>query len=353
MKYYLSLCCIIKDERNLEEFIIYHHVVGVEHFYIYDNESSLPIKERLNSYFYKKICTIIDYPGKKKQLDAYNDCIKKVKDETVWLIVCDGDEYIVPKKKNYWSVRDFLNEYEYAHAIGINWVLFGTSFYETKQDGYIIDKYRYCSGQNKHIKTICKPLYTICFKGAHDACLLNPNKYIDAKGNIINGAFNENYTIDVIQINHYHFKSAEEIIEKYNRGNADSNLKIYVPENPHEFDNDIKIDFIADKYLDSVKSIHKITGVNWKIYKALNPDLEKLLEDNEIEYNEHIIYHANEQKRHLHITDKYPDFKKDYYRMNYDDLIELDDLNLELHYIKIGSLQNRICNRNIYLFNYI
>ena len=38
MKYFLSLCCIIKDEKYLEEFIIYHHIVGVEHFYIYDNE---------------------------------------------------------------------------------------------------------------------------------------------------------------------------------------------------------------------------------------------------------------------------------------------------------------------------
>ena len=31
-KYYLSLCCIIKDERYLEEFIVYYNVLGVEHF---------------------------------------------------------------------------------------------------------------------------------------------------------------------------------------------------------------------------------------------------------------------------------------------------------------------------------
>jgi hypothetical protein len=30
--YSLSLCCIIKDERYLEEFIIYYTLLGVEHF---------------------------------------------------------------------------------------------------------------------------------------------------------------------------------------------------------------------------------------------------------------------------------------------------------------------------------
>ena len=41
MKYFLSVCCIIKNERYLEEFIIYHHIIGVEHFYIYDNKLKL------------------------------------------------------------------------------------------------------------------------------------------------------------------------------------------------------------------------------------------------------------------------------------------------------------------------
>ena len=58
MKYKLSLLCIIKNEDYLEEFIIYHRMLGVEHFYIYDNESSFPVSERLNHYYY--LCTAID-----------------------------------------------------------------------------------------------------------------------------------------------------------------------------------------------------------------------------------------------------------------------------------------------------
>jgi hypothetical protein len=257
MKYYLSLCCIIKDERNLEEFIIFHNIVGVEHFYIYDNNSSHPIRDRLNLPYFRNICTIIDFPGKCKQIEAYNDCINKTKNETNWLIICDGDEYIVPKKENYWSIRDFLNEYEHAHAIGINWVLFGTSFHDNKKEGYLMDNYRYSGEQNFHIKTICKPLYTLSVAGPHNVNVIDPTKYIDAKNNILNGPFNENYTIDIIQMNHYHSKSVEELHEKYHRGNADSELKIGIPENPHNEDNNILNNYAADKYLEHIKGFFK------------------------------------------------------------------------------------------------
>ena len=176
MKYFLSLCCIIKDEKYLEEFIIYHHIVGVEHFYIYDNESSFSIKKRLDKPFFKKLCTIIDYPGKVKQIEAYRDCIIKTRKITDWLMIIDGDEYVVPKQ-NFWSIRDILTIHKEAHAIGINWVIFGTSFHKKKQNGFLIDKYRHCSNQqDKHIKTICKPRFVKYLGGPHNVELFNSKK---------------------------------------------------------------------------------------------------------------------------------------------------------------------------------
>ena len=184
-KYYLSLCCIIKDERYLEEFIVYYNILGVEHFYIYDNDSSYSISDRLNKPYFQKICTVINIKGQIQQLNAYNNCIQNFGKETKWLIVVDGDEYIVPKKD--WSMRDFLNKYEDAHAIGINWVMYGSSFYDKKQEGFLIDKYRYCSNtQNKHIKTVFQPKYVKNFTSdPHHLNIHNPSKYIDPKRNII------------------------------------------------------------------------------------------------------------------------------------------------------------------------
>lgn len=266
MKYYLSLCCIIKNEKYLEQFITYYHILGVEHFYIYDNDSSPRISDRLNNNYFKNLCTIIPFSGKMKQLPAYNDCINRTKDETKWLIVVDGDEYIYPKQD--FSLRDFISKYDNYHAVGINWVFFGSSFHEKSQDGILIDKFRHCDKkQNQHIKTICQPKFTLNFKDPHCVNLQNPSKYIDPNYNIITGPFNKNNTISKIQINHYHLKSREDAIIKYNRGNADSlNCRINLPNDAvfHQLNNDIIDNGICDKYLEHLNGY--IQNNNIRLY---------------------------------------------------------------------------------------
>jgi len=224
--YFLSLCAIIKDEFNLEKFILYHYIQGVEHFFIYDNESSYPISERLNNYLFTQICTIINFPGKPQQLNSYKHCLFNYGHKTKWLLFADGDEFICPKIHH--TIRDFLHNYDDAHAIGINWVFFGTSFHDKKQDGFIIDKYR-SDVQDQHIKTICKPEFTKDCNHPHYVDLYDPSKYIDSKRNIISGSFNINHNIDIIQINHYYTKSLEDSYQKENRGKTDCILNYNAP----------------------------------------------------------------------------------------------------------------------------
>ena len=342
MKYYISLCCIIKDERYLEEFILHHRIIGVEHFYIYDNDSTPPISDRLSNFYYSKLCTIIRYPGSVVQMNAYHDCLNNFGSETNWLIVCDGDEYILPKK--HFSLRDFLNEYEHAQAIGINWVFFGTSFHEYKQDGFLTDKYRYCSKtQDKHIKTICKPIYTIKFDNPHSVTVRDPSKYIDCHNNIISGPWNYNINNDIIQINHYFGRSIEENIEKHYRGHPDSTTNRYnPPQDLNSHNNDVICNILVDKYLNHIIKENKITGVNWQIYRALNTDLQHITDMNQI--YEHVFNNANVENRYLHINDKYPHFNRNIYRKNYSCFNHLDDLTLELHYIYNGHSANDICH---------
>tara|TARA_B100000073_G_C23682635_1_gene553163 strand:+ start:551 stop:1339 length:789 start_codon:yes stop_codon:yes gene_type:complete len=249
MKYFLSLCCIIKDEDNIEEFITHHRILGVEHFYIYDNESKIPLKERLDKKYFKDICTIYDFPGKAKQLEAYNNCVNKVKNITKWLIIIDGDEFILPKK--CFSLRDFLKDYENYHGIGINWVMFGSSFHNEKQDGFLIDKYRYCEGsQNQHIKPIIKPNYVkLPITNMHYIETIDKTKNVDAHKRIINGPFNTNPTIDKIQINHYWGKSYQDMEEKIKRGRAPTTKKREMPKNYHSLNNKKKCNLIYDKYI--------------------------------------------------------------------------------------------------------
>ncbi len=345
---YVSLCCIIKNEIYLEEFIIYHHSIGVEHFYIYDNESDIPIKNRLNNFYFNRLCTIIDFPGKSQQMNAYNHCVKNYGNNTNWLIVIDGDEYIFPKDP-YFKIGDFLRNYEEYHAIGINWQIFGSNFHSKIQAGLCTDKYIRCeNNQNEHVKSIVKPKYVKLFDNPHYAILFDQSKFVDPKRNRLNNAFNNNYTIDVISIHHYVLKSYEEAIIKYNRGRADTGTKGSQPTTEYNHHNnkynEIENRELPNKYYKTMMRIHSIIHTNADIYKALNEDIKHLSTE---ECHDHIFNHALNENRNCHIVDKYPNFNRDLYRKNYRDLQNLNDTEIEVHYIRDGVRENRICNRLI------
>ena len=171
-------------------------------------------------------------------MPAYHHFLNNFRNETKWVCIVDGDEYILPKKHK--SIRDLLSNYENYHCIGINWVMFGSSFHDNIQDDFLIDKYRYCSkSQDKHIKNIVQPLYVIDFTNPHYINIKDKTKYVDLKYNIIDSPFNHTYTVDIAQINHYSMQSTEDRLMKYNRGNADSDLKIFLHDDHHELYNEI------------------------------------------------------------------------------------------------------------------
>ena len=50
MKYRLSACAIMKNEqKNVLEWVAYHHAIGVDHFYIYDNDANSGMDRFLTS----------------------------------------------------------------------------------------------------------------------------------------------------------------------------------------------------------------------------------------------------------------------------------------------------------------
>lgn len=257
MKYTLSIVLIAKDEENyLEEFLSYHHLLGVEHFYIYDNESATPIREVLKNY--SDICTFVEYPGTAAQFSAYTHFIKTYGSETKWAAFIDTDEFIVLRNHN--TLLDFIEEYKSSDAIGLNWVYFGDSYHETKPDGLVIDNFTLCQpGQNNHIKTIAKPSSIENFGNAHFITMKQGSIYTDVKRNRINGPFNDNEVIDVAQINHYFSKSKEECFKKYSRKRVDTGTIYEITEETLESWrnslNQREDSFIKEKYSAAVKEM--------------------------------------------------------------------------------------------------
>ena len=80
---------------------------------------------------------------------------------------------------------------------------------------------------------------------------------------------------------------------------------------------------------------------NWEIYKELNPDLGASGLNTKQQIENH--YHNNgiKEKRQFTILDRYPDFSILQYRKNYPDLAGLTDIQLTLHWMRHGIIEER------------
>ena len=126
-KYYLSICAIFKDESlSMKEWVEYHRLVGVDHIYLYNNNSTDDSCKILQPYINEGYVTLIDWPmAPPSQAQAYNDFKKKYIDETNWVAFIDLDEYICPKKA--FDIKDLLKDFESYPSLLVYWRMFGSS----------------------------------------------------------------------------------------------------------------------------------------------------------------------------------------------------------------------------------
>jgi len=68
MKYRISLCLIFKNEAPfLKEWLDYHLSIGIDHFYLYNNNSDDDYMDIVKPYVDKGIVTLIEWPEPNSQ----------------------------------------------------------------------------------------------------------------------------------------------------------------------------------------------------------------------------------------------------------------------------------------------
>ena len=223
-KYYLTVCAIAKNEgAYFVEWIEWHKKLGVEKFYIYDNESSDNTKEILTPYIESGLVDYVFLQGRKQQLPAYDDCIEKHRLDARWIAVIDLDEFIVPIKDK--TIPDFLKRLEDFSAVEINWLIYGSGGAKKKEAGSVMERFKHHSVPNhvlnKHVKSIVNPRCVFTFIGCHEAARIS-GYTVDSYGQQVTKCFQDRKPKqqDIIRINHYAVKSYEEFLGKRARGRA-------------------------------------------------------------------------------------------------------------------------------------
>lgn len=216
-QYYLSICAIFQDEElYLKEWIEFHHLLGVEHFYLYNNDSQDNYQNVLSPYISKGIVELIDWPSPEKgknwmpeQKKAYEHCLKKCEEVSAWLAIIDVDEFIVPVIAP--DLTSFLQAYDHRPEIGaikINWQLYGTAWVASlAKNQLLIESLMLKAPTNYHSSTV--PHNEVI------KCIVRPQAvkhYRIHEGDLKEGYFalpeggNKRFQkvqIDQIRINHY------------------------------------------------------------------------------------------------------------------------------------------------------
>lgn len=125
-KYNVTICAIFKDEAiSLKEWIDYHLIIGIEHFYLYNNFSKDNFDEILEPYIKRGIVTLYEWPINKGQIESYKNCFEINRELTNWMFFIDIDEFICPKNES--TISEWLSKYSNYPSIVIYWKMFGTS----------------------------------------------------------------------------------------------------------------------------------------------------------------------------------------------------------------------------------
>ena len=255
MQYYLSVCAIMKNEGlYLKEWLEFHRMVGVEHFYLYDNESTDMTRAVLQPYIHQGIVTCHSIAQRRAQLKAYMHCLSTYRNTARWIGFIDLDEFIVLLAHE--NVPDFLQNYEEYAGVGINWLLYGTSGHVTRPEGLIIEHFTQRSTadwrSNRHIKSIVNPCRTRAPLNPHCFTYQGNGFAVDENKNRINGPLTQKNSTEKIRINHYFTRSEEESRQKMERGSAYTNTKRPWSDFERLNRNDVH-DRVMEKYVPELK----------------------------------------------------------------------------------------------------
>jgi hypothetical protein len=220
----ICVVAILKDEAAfLDEWLVYHKQLGINHFFLYDDDPALPLKHILTAH--RDYVTTTDwhgtdrhYQGLNSQTKAYTHALEHFIKAYEWVIFLDGDEFIVLPGWND-NITCFLDDFSEATAISLNWHVFGHNGYYTDPVGLITSSLtRRMAEPSTNIKTFTRTNAIFKINSPH-YCDLMFGRRLDANQQRFTKGLYAGKT-DRAYINHYQCRSFERWMARVERGDA-------------------------------------------------------------------------------------------------------------------------------------
>lgn len=236
---------IKNDQEYISEWLDHHRELGVDHFYLYDNESTPryenlgedvtitywdenyyfePIPPKFNPKYYNletmanadyTELTTTHWPNSperhSKQFKAYQHCLNEYGDKHEWIAFIDSDEFInILEGYTLKEVLDHFNKPELGQLL-MKWRVFSSSGHQTKQP---LQKEAYTDWYPDYqVKPFVKPDKILAVKSLH-ILPTYPAFYTTTEDGILDTRVSKNtHSSKVIWINHYWSRSRQDFEE--------------------------------------------------------------------------------------------------------------------------------------------
>ena len=228
---------------------------------IFDHKSVIPLKSVFHN-FDKRVKVLkcnLNNPVKLKLMNKAVGIAKLVKAD--WFIYLDADEFIILNKYN--GVKQMLNNFNFAHSLSINWLMFGTSHIIKEPHGLITENYvKSQENLDQHVKTFVRPNEVKYADNPHFYNMKNKNKMYNIDGNKMD-SFKPFYFHDnPVSFNnvgsylaHYFYQSEETYVKRKLCLPKDDTGTMRGKKDPHIHSqyNDVLNETIKNKYSNNIK----------------------------------------------------------------------------------------------------
>jgi hypothetical protein len=210
------------EEKFIEEWLVYHHLIGVDHFFVYDNDPALPLRSLLKPY--ESIATVIDWggdptegwPGRNLQTKTYTHALESIRGDFEWVTFLDIDEFIVTRR--HATLPEYLESLGDIGSDRLNWHVFGHNGHYRDPSGLVTAGLtRRMREPSVNTKAISRTRAISAIDSAHFCRLEKGWDEVDANGKPWSETIYPGLT-DTAHVNHYQCRSFLNWMGRLERG---------------------------------------------------------------------------------------------------------------------------------------
>lgn len=238
--------CLLATARNeglyLVEWIAYHRAIGVEALFIYSNNNEDGSDALLKALAEAGVITWIDSTlnaGSPAQPKAYGHALGLLPDllDYAWVLTIDLDEFFGFDAAQFPSIGAFLDWHETREVdvIQLHWLIFGSNTQDSWEDRSLIERFDHrLPYLDVHVKSLFRPRRFMQSKPHVPVCDGSTAPVARAAdGRLIRHELGGGLHSQVMEpqaaaawINHYYFKSTDELVLKWSRNRGDDPLNV-------------------------------------------------------------------------------------------------------------------------------